>query len=91
MSKLQKSSLTASRKKRVRPSRSKREIKAAPLDVLDALNARCAKIETLADLLHACDDPESFDVKLASNAGSLIADELRQVKELLKAFVKEVR
>jgi hypothetical protein len=88
-----KSRLTASQKKPVRISRPKpkRKIKTDWLEALDALNAQCAKIETLADLLHACDDPESFDVKLASNAGSLIADELRQVKELLETFVKGAR
>jgi hypothetical protein len=88
-----KSRLTASQKKPVHVSRPKpkRKSKTGWLEALDALNAQCTKIETLADLLHACDDPESFDVKLASNTGSLIADELRQVKELLETFVKEAR
>jgi hypothetical protein len=78
MSKRQKTGLTASRKKRVRPSR-----QITALDALDALNTHCDRIETLAGLLHACADPESFNVKLASDAGYYIVAELRQARELL--------
>ena len=82
-----KSRLTGSRKKRVRRSRSRRrpqpKLKTAWLNVLDAIDERCRRIETMAGLLRACDEPEEMNTRLAVSAGSFMADDLCQVKELL--------
>jgi hypothetical protein len=61
------------------------------LDTLDAIDERCARIETMAGLLRACDDPEEMTVKLAAQAGAFMADDLREVKGLLAALGKGTR
>jgi hypothetical protein len=95
MSKRSTSSLTASRKKRVRPSRPKRRPQSktgsAWLAALDAANERFARVETLAGLLTACDDPGALSPELAARAGYFIEEELRQVKELLNELGKGAR
>ncbi len=58
------------------------------LDTLDAIDERCARIETMAGLLRACDDPEEMTVKLAAQAGAFMADDLREVKGLLAGLEK---
>ena len=92
MSKSFKSRLTASGKQRVRPSRSRRQPRpkrpTAPLDALDAIGERCRRIETMAGLLRACDEPDEMDAGLAARAGGFIADDLGQVRELLAALGK---
>jgi hypothetical protein len=90
MSKPKKSGLTGSRKKGVRPSRPKcrPQSKTDWLDTLDAVNERCDRIETLAGLLNACDDPQSLSPELAARAGYFIEEDLRQVKELLAELGK---
>jgi hypothetical protein len=93
MSKTSKSRLTGSGRKRVRPARAPRrpQSKRQPawLDTLDAVNERCNRIETLAGLLRACEEPEEMNARLAARAGGFIADDLRQVKELLDGLQKE--
>jgi hypothetical protein len=92
MSKTSESRLTGSRRKRVRPARAPRrppsKRKIAWLDTLDAMNERCARIETMAGLLRACDEPERMHARLAARAGGFIADDLRRVKELLAGLGK---
>jgi hypothetical protein len=76
-------------KKTVRkPAASRR---AELIDCVDALNDHCRHITTLAELLQACDAPESFTVELASKAGYLITKELAQVKALLTELGKGAR
>jgi len=53
------------------------------------MNERCARIETMAGLLRACDEPEEMHAGLAARAGGFIADDLRQVKELLAGLERE--
>jgi hypothetical protein len=53
------------------------------------VNERCNRIETLAGLLRACEEPEEMNARLAARAGGFIADDLRQVKELLDGLQKE--
>jgi hypothetical protein len=84
MSKSSRTRLTASPKKRVRPSRPKS--KTDRLDILDALNKRCERVEMVAGLLEACDDPHSLSPELAAHAGYFIEEELRQVRKLLAEF-----
>jgi len=88
----QKARRQASRK-RVFPGTAKRrrpqpKHPAARLDILDAIDERCARIETMAGLLRACDEPEEMNVKLAAQAGAFMADDLREVKELLAGLGK---
>jgi len=78
--------LTGSRKKRVRQPQPERP--ADWLDTLDAIDERYHRIETMAGLLRACDDPEEMTVKLAASAGAFIADDLREVKGLLAGIGK---
>lgn len=84
------SNLTTFRKKRVRPARAPRRAqskrKAAWIDALDAVNERCDRIETLAGLLRACDEPDAMHAGLAARAGYFIQEDLRQTKELLAAL-----
>jgi hypothetical protein len=61
------------------------------LDALDAIDERCARIETMAGLLRACDEPEEMNVKLAAQAGAFMADDLREVKALLAELGKGTR
>jgi hypothetical protein len=92
MSKSFKSSLTGSRKKRVRPYRSRRQPQPKPatawIDTLDAIDERCHRIETMAGLLRACDEPEEMNARLAARAGGFMADDLREVKALLAGLGK---
>jgi hypothetical protein len=90
--KRKKTSPLVSRKKRVRPSRPQRRPQSktgsARLTALDTVNERCERIQTLAGLLNACDDPGALDARLVGCAGYFIAEDLRQVKELLAEFGK---
>jgi hypothetical protein len=79
-----KSSKPTSRK----PSASRR---ADLLDCVDALNDHCFRATTLAELLRACDAPESFTGELASKAGYLITEELEQLKALLTELGRGTR
>jgi len=89
MSKSSQSRLTGSRKKRVGRSRLRpRPPGKSALDVLNALDERCERIETLAALLYACTDPGSMDARLAARAGYFIEEEMRRVKELLAGIGK---
>jgi hypothetical protein len=82
------SPLTASRKKPVRPARPKpkRKSKTDRLEILDALHERCERVEMVAGLLEACDDPHSLSPELAARAGYFIEEELGRVRELLAKF-----
>ena len=80
------SPLTASRKKPVRPARPKRKSKTDRLEILDALHKRCERVEMVAGLLEACDDPHSLSPELAAHAGYFIEEEFGQVRELLAKF-----
>jgi hypothetical protein len=92
MSKPKKSGLTGSRKKGVRPSRPKRRSQSKSktnwIEALDVVNERCARIQTLAGLLNACDDPHSLSPELAARAGYFIEEDLREVKKLLAELGK---
>ncbi len=61
------------------------------LDTLDAAHERCDRIETMAGLLNACDEPEVLDARLAARAGYFIEEDLRQLKELLAELGKAAR
>jgi hypothetical protein len=94
MSKPQKTGLTASRKKQARPSGSKRaraKTKANRLEILDALHERCERVEMVAGLLEACDDPGALSPELAARAGYFIEEELCRVRELLAGFEGRAR
>lgn len=58
------------------------------LAALDAVDERCARIETLAGLLYACADPSAMDARLAGRAGYFIEEDLREVKALLAQLGK---
>jgi hypothetical protein len=68
---------------RTSPKTAKRPFSKEWLDTLDAIDERCARIETMAGLLRACDEPEEMTVKLAASAGAFMADDLREIKGLL--------
>jgi hypothetical protein len=53
---------------------------------MDAVHEHFAKIETMAGLLCAAGDPDTLDVRLASDAGYHIADEARRARALLKTL-----
>ena len=61
------------------------------LDALDAVNDRFTNIATVTGLLEAVDDPETLNARLAANAGSLIAGEMRQVKALVDQALEAKR
>lgn len=92
MSKRSTSSLTASRKKQARSKRRPQlKSKTDRLATLDALNERCERVEMVAGLLEACDDPEAMSPELAARAGYFIEGELRRVRELLAEFEGRTR
>ena len=80
--------MTASQKEPVHVSRPKPKykIKTNRLEILDALHERCERVEMVAGLLEACDDPHSLSPELAARAGYFIEEELGRVRELLAKF-----
>lgn len=83
-----KPSPSASRKKRAGLPH---KTKANRLEILDALHERCERVEMLAGLLEACDDPGALSPELAARAGHFIEEELRRVRELLAGFEGRAR
>jgi hypothetical protein len=71
--------------------RSQSKTGSAWLAALDAANERFARVETLAGLLAACDDPGALSSELAARAGYFIEEDLRQVKKLLAEMGKGTR
>jgi hypothetical protein len=92
MSKLQKSGLTASRKKRGRPSR--RRPFRPDVDLLDGLIDHCHSITTLAGLLQASGshtEAQPLEAALVHSAGHLILREAEQLQALLAELGKAAR
>jgi hypothetical protein len=52
--------------------------------LMDAAETCCRAIEVLSGLLLACSDDNMMDTTLVSGAGDLIAEQVRQLKDLLK-------
>jgi len=84
MSKSSRTHLTASRKKRVRPSRPKSQTDR--LDALDGLRLRCENLTALAGLLEACGEHrggQPLERDIIGHTGSLIRREVEQAGALL--------
>ena len=90
MSKRSTSGLTASRQKRVRPSRAKRrpssKARVDRLDALDGLRQHCDSLTTFGGLLEACGHHpcgEPLEREMIGHTGSLILREVEQAEALL--------
>lgn len=89
MSKTSKAGLTGSAKKAGARRRTRRtESKPNPIAILDALAERRERVETVARLLEACDDPALLTADLAARAGCFMEAELAKVGELLAELGK---
>ena len=83
--------MTASRKKRVRPSRPRRRPFRLDVDLLDGLIDHCHSIMTLAGLLQASGshaEAEPLESALVGSAGHLIFQEAEQLRALLDELGK---
>jgi hypothetical protein len=85
-----KSRLTGSRKKGGSRQRTPRpNFPTNRIALLDALAERRERVEMVARLLEACDDPALLTAELAARAGCFMEAELAKVSELL-AKLEEV-
>lgn len=92
MSKTSKTRLTGSRKKGGSHRRTRRpESKPDPIAILDALAERHERVETVARLLEACDDPALLTAELAARAGCFMEKDLAGIKELLSRLGEAAR
>jgi hypothetical protein len=85
MSKLQKSGLTPSRKKRVRRRRPFR----LDVGILDGLLDRCSRLDMMAELLMVCGEP--LEPGVMQRLGYWASQELKALQELLAELGKGTR